>query len=167
MFKARLLLLLTVSASILLFNPLAVAINLGDSLPQMKLKNADGEEISFSSLLGKVVYIDIWATWCPSCVQSIPWMSSLKSKFAGREFEVLAINVDDHTQTAKEFLNTKKTSLNVVYDPTGSFPDSIEIKVMPTSLLINKLGKVILIHEGFSLRDTPKLEAEIEKALLE
>lgn len=166
MSRIRLPHLTALLTSIFFLHTQAYAINLGDPLPQMTFKNVNGADISISSFLGNVVYIDVWATWCPSCVQSLPWMSKLESKFAGKEFKVLAINVDDDNKTAEEFLSIQKLSLNVAFDPKGSFPDSIDVKVMPTSLLINKIGQVILIHEGFSLKDASKIEAEIEKALI-
>lgn len=152
--------------SLLLMSSSAMAIQPGDTLPNISLHSNSGGDISLSSLKGKVLYVDVWASWCASCAQSIPWMGEIQSKFDSNHFKVITINVDEHSEKADMFLKKKNVSLTVAYDPKGTFPESIEMKAMPTSFLLDKDGKVILVHEGFSLKDAPKLEAEIEKALV-
>jgi peroxiredoxin len=72
--------------------------------PNFQLTSLDGQTISLESLTGKVVLIDFWATWCPSCREALPHMREIARKFAGQPFVVLSISVDSDEAKWKDFV---------------------------------------------------------------
>jgi thiol-disulfide isomerase/thioredoxin len=72
--------------------------------PNFQFTSLDGQTISLESLTGKVVLIDFWATWCPSCREALPHMREIARKFAGQPFVVLSISVDSDEGKWKDFV---------------------------------------------------------------
>ena len=114
---------------------------------------------------GKAIYIDFWASWCVPCKQSFPWMNAMQDKYRAKGLQVIAINVDSKRADADRFLLKTPASFQIVYDPTGNSAKSYGVKAMPTSLLIDRNGRVTYIHAGFRDEDRADLEARISDAL--
>ena len=150
---------------ILLSSVNANAINVGEIPADFDIKSNHGGNIKLSSLKGKIVYLDFWASWCVSCAHSIPWLSELQKKLGDDKFQVLAVNLDEKSEIADAFLAKKQAELLVGYDPEGAIPELFEMKAMPTSYLLDKDGKIISTHEGFKEADAASIEEEIKKAL--
>ena len=136
-------------ASALLVAALAVpgvdasALEPGEPAPQFSLPSlTGGESLSLGSRRGKVVYIDFWASWCGPCLVSLPKLEQLRAEFAGREFEILAINLDRDLDRARKFLRTHAIGYESGSDPHGRLPESFGLDTMPTSYLIDRQGKI-------------------------
>jgi thiol-disulfide isomerase/thioredoxin len=114
---------------------------------------------------GKVVLIDFWATWCPPCIKSMPFFNSLHNTLSTSGFEVVAINVDEDAKTAHEFLTDHPVDYPVAFDPNGNCPKTYELKGMPSSYLLDKSGKVNLIHIGYKDSDQAHLRDRIDTLL--
>lgn len=114
---------------------------------------------------GQFVYIDFWASWCGPCRQSFPWMNSLQTKYASRGLKVVAINVDSRRADADKFLLHTPAQFALAFDERGESAKRLAIKTMPTSILVDPEGKVVLVHHGFHLEDARKLEEHIASAL--
>ena len=105
--------------------------------PDFTLKKIDGSgTVSLSKLRGTVVLVDFWASWCPPCKKSLPYLSKLESKY--KNFKVIAINIDDDTSNARAFLNENKLDLTTVYDRDKSVVSAYNVPVMPTAYLIGQ-----------------------------
>jgi thiol-disulfide isomerase/thioredoxin len=143
----------------------AHALNVGDAPADFTLTSNKGTPIQLSSLKGKIVYVDFWASWCVSCAQSSPWLSELQKKIGADKFQILAVNLDEHSEKGDEFLKKTNSELLVGYDPKGKIPETFQMKAMPTSYLLGKDGKIIYIHEGFKQKDADEIESQIKKAL--
>ena len=72
-----------------------VAIESGIPAPDFTFPGLDGKMVSLSDYKGKVVLVNIWATWCPPCVDEMPSMEKLYRKFKGENFEILAVSIDE------------------------------------------------------------------------
>ena len=84
----------------------------GDRAPEFRLPALDGRSVSLSDFRGKVVMVHFWATWCPPCVEEMPLLDKLYHTLQGKEFELLAVSVDEGgVGVVSAFL--KKNSLNV------------------------------------------------------
>ncbi len=105
--------------------------------------------LDLSAYKGKVVYLDFWASWCRPCLQSFPWMNDLADSYKGRGLVVVAVNVDQDTRLAEDFLQQHPADFHVVFDPDGSLADQYKVQAMPTSFLIGRDGKVRYVHSGF------------------
>ena len=149
----------------------ASAVSKGGLAPNIKLPGlqnaAAGQIIQLSDMKGKVVYVDFWASWCGPCRISMPILNELRATYGAQGFEVLAVNVDEDPLDAINYLSEVPVSYPVVSDPAGSTPEMFEVKGMPTAYLLDKEGRVRLVHEGFNKADVDGLKKEIEALLAE
>jgi thiol-disulfide isomerase/thioredoxin len=126
-----------------------------------------GKMHSLAKDRGNVVLLDIWATWCEPCRRALPLYERLVKQYGPRKFKVYAINVDEDPDEIPPFINETRLSLPVLVDRDAEVVETkLGIRVMPTSFVLDKQGRVRHVHEGFAAEHLPKLKAEIE-ALLE
>ena len=116
---------------------------------------------------GKVVLIDFWATWCGPCQKSMPFFNHLRNEQQKDGFEIVAVNVDEDAETAREFLRNHPVDYPIVFDPSGECPKTYQVKAMPSSYLLDKSGKVRYIHLGFRDSDQASLREQIQGLLAE
>lgn len=114
---------------------------------------------------GKVVYLDFWASWCPPCRQSFPWMNAMQQKYRQQGLVIIAVNVDQHTQDAIKFLKELPAHFRVVYDPQGKLAERYNLIGMPSSFVIGRSGLIRYRDMGFRDSSPRKYEAEIVKLL--
>lgn len=107
--------------------------------------DGDGGTKSLSDFRGKVVLLNIWATWCVPCREEMPAFDTLQTELGGAEFEVVAINIDKGgPEKARDFLQeTGATNLALYTDPSGKIFVTLKAVGMPTTLLIDRDGKEI------------------------
>lgn len=135
--------------------------------PSLSLPDATGAAVSLESLKGRVVLVDIWASWCPPCKAAFPAYDALFTEYRDRGLEVLAINVDETRKAADAFLRGRTYAVRVLFDPTGSAPAGFKLKAMPTSYLVDRKGVTRFAHEGFNERVLAQYRREIEQLLEE
>lgn len=116
---------------------------------------------------GKVVLVDFWASWCSPCLQSFPWMNELQRKHGGDGFVVVAVNLDQDRALADAFLGKTPATFRVEFDPAGSVARQFDVQAMPTSVLIDRNGKVRVRHAGFKDKHRAEREQQIVQLLKE
>lgn len=115
---------------------------------------------------GKVVVVDFWASWCAPCKESFPALERLQKAYQARGLEVVAINVDTKREAMDRFLESYPVSFSVVRDASKRMVEWTKPEAMPTSLVIDRAGRVVAVHAGFKGEETEKaLIEEIEKCL--
>ena len=112
-------------------------------LPEIKFQDADGRERSLTDWRGKVVLLNLWATWCLPCRKEMPALDRLQASLGSDQFQVVAISVDrTGLAGAKKFLEETKTPNLAVYaDPTARLASSLRAAGLPATLLIDKEGR--------------------------
>jgi cytochrome c biogenesis protein CcmG, thiol:disulfide interchange protein DsbE len=144
----------------------AAALDIGAPLSPVSLPTQTSTvDLNALNGKGKVLYVDFWASWCGPCKQSFPWMNEMQAKYAARGLEVVAINVDAKAADAERFLQTTPGKFTVAFDAKGVTPKQFAVKAMPTSYLVGRDGKVLLVHAGFRDADRAALEAAMVSAL--
>ena len=116
-----------------------------ETLPEIKFQDADGHERSLAEWRGKVVLLNLWATWCLPCRKEMPALDRLQSMLGSDQFQVVAVSVDrTGLPGAKKFLEETKTSnLSVYADPTARLASTLRAAGLPATLLIDKQGREI------------------------
>lgn len=114
---------------------------------------------------GEVVYLDFWASWCVPCRKSFPWMNKMQQQHQQQGFAVISVNLDAEHSLAKAFLTRNNANFPVIYDPKGHIARHFKIKGMPSSMLIDREGKIRQSHSGFFSNKIKSYEAEITALL--
>ena len=138
-----------------------------DKAPSVAYTLLDGKKANTDDLRGKVVLVNFWATSCTTCVKEMPHIVSTYEKFKGRGYETIAVAMSyDPPAYVINFAETRKLPFGVAIDNTGQIAKSFgNVKVTPTSLLINKKGEIVKRFVGEP--DFAKLHDLVEKLLAE
>ena len=114
-------------------------------LPPFTFIDADGKPQSLADFSGKVVLLNIWATWCVPCREEMPALDALETKLGGADFQVVAVNIDKGgPDKAAAFLKETGASHLALYtDPTGKLFATLKSVGMPTTLILGRDGKEI------------------------
>jgi thiol-disulfide isomerase/thioredoxin len=142
----------------------ALALQAGQTIPSLMLDTAEGPQ-PIAPARARVTYVDFWASWCGPCRQSFPWMNDMHGKYGGNGLRIVAVNVDARRDEADEFLARNPARFAIAFDRQRALAQALDVKAMPTSLLLDSRGRVLLVHQGFAGKDREKLEAAIEQAL--
>lgn len=144
----------------------AVAVNVGNDAPNFKIPRLEAKgDISLKQYRGRVVYVDFWASWCGPCRQSLPALNSIRKEFRKKGFEVIAINLDEEREDAMAFLKEFPVAYPTARDTSGEVPEAYGLVGMPTAYLVDKKGKVQMVHEGFKKSDESVLRKKIKMLL--
>lgn len=141
----------------------------GDTPLELKLKTyPHGAAWSLEQERGKVVLLDVWATWCEPCRDSLPLYHDLQKEFGAQGLKVFAMNVDADSAQIPKFLEETKVTLPVLLDPNAKeAEETLKVRMMPTAFLIDKKGVVRHVHEGFTEEFLQKYISEITELLAE
>lgn len=118
-------------------------------------------EIDLAALKGKVVYLDFWASWCVPCRESFPWLNDLQRSLKDEGLVVIGVNVDRLRSDAEHFLADYPAEFRLAYDPDGALAERYKLTGMPSSILIDRNGKTVFVHEGFRLKERTALENRV------
>ncbi len=116
-----------------------------------------------SMLKGKVVFINFWASWCPPCKAEMPSINELYKKLqADTNFVFLLIDEDDEKSKADAYLENNHFTFPIFYT-SGDVPANIFKGTLPTTIVINKEGKMVLKHEGLEGYNTDSFIAQLKE----
>ena len=134
--------------------------------PVCELTALDGSPVeSLQALKGEVVYVDFWASWCPPCVQSFPFLNQLQQDFADQGLRIIGVNLDEKAADADQFLTKHSAEFAIAADPTKQCAKDFDVIAMPSSYLIDREGIVRYIHRGFRPGETKELRLIVEQLL--
>ena len=135
-----------------------VAIEGDIKAPDFKFPGLDGKMISLADQKGKIVLVNIWATWCPPCVDEMPSMEKLYQKFKGQNFEILAVSIDETgLKAVAPFMKKNRLTFPALIDSKGSIKTTYRITGVPESFIIDKQGFLIRKIVGPVDWATPKI----------
>jgi len=151
---------------LLLTLSLFAEVNVGDKAPNFSLKTLDGKKTyTMKDFKGKVVLLNLWASWCKGCKKEMPEFISLQ-KETPRDFRIVAVSLDDSKEKAEGFLSTLKQEIPflVLHDSKKELAKAYDCSAMPSSYLIDKDGTIRQMIIGSLDRDEIKtLQKEIKQ----
>jgi len=132
-------------------------------LSEIQFENSQGEAMSLADFRGKVVLLNIWATWCAPCRREMPTLDRLQAALGGPDFEVVALSIDRKgLSVVKEFYDGLGLRELVMYiDSSGKAPRELNALGVPTTLLIDREGKEVGRLLGPAEWDSPEMLAFI------
>ena len=142
---------------LLLSTTLKAQVKVGQQAPEILLPDTKNKVITLSSLKGKVVLIDFWASWCMPCRVSIPSVVKLYDKYKSKGFEVYGVSIDDKKNAWLKAIKQDNINYTQVNDKAGWYAKVTEVygvNEIPATFLIDKKGTIIAINlEGQELED--------------
>ncbi len=137
----------------------------GKPWPGLSVKGLNGEPMDTSKLLGKVVLVDFWATWCGPCRAELPHVKETYKEFHDKGFEILAISLDSERDTLQSFIATEQMPWPQYFDGKGwenEIAAQFGIRSIPDTFLLDRKG--IIRHRGLSGEELKKSVAELLSA---
>ena len=129
--------------------------------PNFTVKTLTGKKRSLADFRGKVVLIDFWATWCGPCRIGLPETQRLAKAYKSSGLEVLAIS-DEDAKTVSPFLKSNHYTFPTYLDAQGKTATAYKIEGIPTTVVIDKRGRLVSYMVG--LQDPATIKAALKKA---
>ena len=136
--------------------------------PVATFKNPENADINLSAFKGKVILVNLWATWCAPCVTEMPTLANLQSAFKNKDFIVVAVSVDRESEKAEAKDQLEALSRGVLpffHDPKMAIVYPMQARGFPTSVLYDRHGKEIARLAGEADWNSPEAQALIKAAL--
>jgi thiol-disulfide isomerase/thioredoxin len=129
------------------------------SLPLVTL---DGRPANLSQFRGKVVLVNLWASWCPPCLAEMPGLQALYQKVDTSKVAFVLISLDENQNKARALLKRKHYTMPVFF-PVADLPAPFNSPSIPYTVVLTPQGRVADRHSGMADYDTPEFRAALEK----
>ena len=147
----------------------------GSRVPAYAAPDLAGDSLSIRDLEGHVVLLNVWATWCAPCVREMPSLQRLQDRFEGRGLRVVAVSVDAAARGASgqaeavapvaAFVARLGVTFTILHDPTGRADRLFGVQALPTTLIIDRRGRVVEKVTGARAWDEGESLRRIEELL--
>ena len=132
----------------------ALAVNpTGSPAPQFTLGSRAGQSVSLAQYKGQVVMLNFWASWCGPCRQEMPLLESIYKKYNRLGFTMIGVNVEPDSNAANEWLKATPVSFPILYDKDSKVSKMYDVAGMPSTVIIDRTGKVRVLHRGYKPGD--------------
>lgn len=120
------------------------------------LIDKEGRTISLNKFKGKVIFMNLWATWCAPCIAEMPSIDKLHDEM-GNEVTFVMLSLDQNFEKAKAFDKRKGYNLPI-YAPADNLPAMYESSAIPTTYVIDAAGNLALTHKGMADYGDPEFK---------
>jgi len=138
----------------------------GAPLPALTVDALSGKAINVATYKGRVLLLDVWASWCDPCKQELPVLNEMARRLKSQGIDILAVSVDQERGNVDKFLRAHgggRWALTIAHDPRGAVAELLQPDKMPPSSVGARAGTVRYVNAGFLPADA----ATIEPRLLE
>ncbi|WP_233636160.1 TlpA family protein disulfide reductase [Hymenobacter setariae] len=130
--------------------------------PSLPLVTVDGRPANLSQFRGKVVLVNLWASWCPPCLAEMPGLQALYQKVDTSKVAFVLISLDENQNKARALLKRKHYTMPVFF-PATDLPAPFNSPSIPYTVILTPQGRVADRHSGMADYDTPEFKAALEK----
>ena len=152
-----------------------VPVAAGSMAPAYSARTLTGGTVNLSDYLGKVVLLNVWATWCPPCVQEMPALERLYRQLKSQGLEVVAVSIDaplGNIDSAgnlggdiRAFADQLGLTFTILHDPKGVIKPTFDLFGLPTTIVIDRTGRIVRKALGMEAWDDEQHLREL-RALL-
>jgi len=135
--------------------------------PDFTLPAKTGAAVQLSKYKGSVVMLNFWASWCGPCRTEMPLMDQIYKKYAAAGFVLLGVNVDTDSTDAQKFLSQVPVSFPIAYDRENKVSKMYDVAAMPSTVFIDRKGRVRQLHRGYKPGDENEYLSEIRALIRE
>lgn len=137
------------------------------AIPELRFVDETGRARSLADFRGKVVLLNVWATWCEPCRQEMPALDRLQARLGGERFQVLALSVDQQgAPIARKFYGEMGIKTLALYvDPSAKAAFVLDAPGLPVTLLVDRNGREIGRHLGAVQWDAPEVVQRLQRAM--
>src|ERR1700752_5154748 len=121
--------------------------------PPFTLASRGGQDVSLAQYKGQVVMINFWASWCGPCRQEMPLLESIYKKYNRMGFTMLGVNVEPDSNAANDWLQATPVSFPILYDRDSKVSKLYDVAGMPSTVIIDRGGKLRVLHRGYKPGD--------------
>lgn len=140
-------------AAAMLTLPALAADPTGSPAPQFTLAARSGANVSLAQYRGQVVMLNFWASWCGPCRQEMPLLDSIYKKYSRLGFTLIGVNVEPDANAANDWLKQTPVSFPILYDKESKVSRMYDVEGMPSTVIIDRKGKVRALHRGYKPGD--------------
>lgn len=139
----------------------------GDKAADFKLEQLNGTTLSLDQLKGKVVFLNIWATWCGPCREEMPSMETLYDEMKGnKDFVMLAVSQDTKGRSVvAPYIAQYGYNFTVLLDPENKVGESYDVSGVPETFIINRNGRIVAHHMGAFDWSRPDVKEALKELL--
>ncbi len=120
------------------------------------LTDLNGKQVTLSELKGKNVFLNFFATWCAPCKKELPEIQKIEKEYKDKDLVVYLIDLGEDHDTVKNFMEKNNYTFNVLMDTNSDAGNLYRTTEIPTSLFINKEGKIVQRHAGIMTYEVVK-----------
>jgi len=125
----------------------------GGPAPAFTLASRAGQDVSLAQYKGQVVMLNFWASWCGPCRQEMPLLESIYRKYGKMGFTMIGVNVEPDSNAANEWLKATPVSFPILYDRDSKVSKLYDVAGMPSTVIIDRSGKLRVLHRGYKPGD--------------
>ena len=114
----------------------------------ISLKDMNGSNVSLADFKGKIVFLNFWTIWCPTCRIEMSSMEKLHQKLKNKDFAMVTINLQESASQVKAFFKEFKLTFTALMDSNGEVGASFGIRAIPTTYILDKTGRIIGMVNG-------------------
>lgn len=129
------------------------------------LRNINGEIVNFEDYKGKVIFMNIWATWCAPCIAEMPNIQGLYDKIENENIAFIMLSTDKNQTKAEDFIN-KKGYTFPVFMAASRIPQMFRVPSIPTTFVISPEGKVVSKKIGMANYDKNRFKKFLEELVI-
>jgi len=141
------------------------------AISETKLKALDGEDFKISDYKGKVVLINLWATWCAPCIEEMPHFIKLQNKYGEDGFVMVGLNSDEETEAqVSSFVKQQNLNYKIGWatnEVAEEFMKISKLPGIPQSLLLNRDGEMTGMFRGGGANVIDKMVESVDKLMAE
>jgi cytochrome c biogenesis protein CcmG, thiol:disulfide interchange protein DsbE len=137
-------------------------------LAQLRAQRLGGGTYALAEDVGRVVFLDVWATWCEPCKDALPAYSALAAELAGTDARFYALSVDEDIRQVARFVQETGLTLPVLLDEGAHIAERLlSVRALPTTFLIDRRGRIRYVHEEYRVEHLAQIRAELQLLLAE